>query len=142
MLDVVSCEADARRQRYLKTRLQLAHLPYVKTFEQFDFDFQPSIDERQIQELRTLRFIHEASNVIFLGPPGVGKTHLSVALAEAAIQAGFGAYFITAHDMFADLSKAIREGRLQWRMRIYLAPKVLIIDEMGATIFFQLVSAR
>lgn len=150
LLDVVGCEADARRQRYLKTRLQLAHLPYVKTFEQFDFDFQPSIDERQIQELRTLRFIHEASNVIFLGPPGVGKTHLSVALAEAAIQAGFGAYFITAHDMVADLSKAIREGRLQRRMRIYLAPKVLIIDEMGylpldemgATIFFQLVSAR
>jgi DNA replication protein DnaC len=129
LLDVVRCEADARRQRYLKTRLQLAHLPYVKTFEQFDFDFQPSIDQRQIQELRTLRFIHEASNVIFLGPPGVGKTHLSVALAEAAIQAGFGAYFITAHDLVADLSKAIREGRLQRRMRIYLAPKVLIIDE-------------
>ena len=61
LLDVVRCEADARRQRYLKTRLQLAHLPYVKTFEQFDFDFQPSIDQRQIQELRTLRFIHEAS---------------------------------------------------------------------------------
>ena len=148
LLDVVSAEADARRQRYLKTRLQLAHLPYVKTFEQFDFDFQPSIDERQIQELRTLRFVHEASNVIFLGPPGVGKTHLSVALAEAAIQAGFGAYFITAHDLIADLSKAIREGRLQRRMRIYLAPKVLIVDEMGylpldelgATIFFQLVS--
>ena len=150
LLDVVNTEADARRQRYLKTRLQLAHLPYVKTFEQFDFDFQPSIDERQIAELRTLRFVHEASNVIFLGPPGVGKTHLSVALAEAAIQAGFGAYFITAHDLVADLSKAIREGRLERRMRIYLAPKVLVVDErgylpldeLGATIFFQLVSAR
>ncbi len=61
-------------------------------------------DERQIRELRTLRFIHEASNVIFLGPPGVGKTHLSVALAEAAIQAGLGAYFMTAHDLVHDLS--------------------------------------
>jgi DNA replication protein DnaC len=150
LLEVLSTEAEARRQRYLKTRLQLAHLPYVKTFDQFDFDFQPSIDERQIQELRTLRFVHEASNVIFLGPPGVGKTHLAVALAEAAIQAGFGAYFMTAHDMVTDLGKAIREGRLDRRMRIYLAPKVLIIDEMGylpldemgATIFFQLVSAR
>jgi DNA replication protein DnaC len=86
--DVMSTESDARRQRYLKTRLQLAHLPYVKTFDQFDFGFQPSIDERQIRELRTLRFIHEASNVILLGPPGVGKTHLAVALAEAAIQSG------------------------------------------------------
>src|SRR4029434_215387 len=149
LLDVLTVEVEARRQRYLKTRLQLAHLPYVKTFEQFDFSFQPSIDERQIRELRTLRFIHEASNVILLGPPGVGKTHLSVALAEAAIQAGFGAYFMTAHDLVHDLGRAYREGRLDRRMRVYLAPKVLIIDEMGylplddmgATIFFQLVSA-
>jgi DNA replication protein DnaC len=148
--ELLGCEVDARRTRYLRARLQLAHLPFVKTFEQFDFGFQPSIDERQMRELRTLRFVHEASNVIFLGPPGVGKTHLSVALAEAAIQAGFGAYFITAHDLVTDLGRAYREGRLDRRMRIYLAPKVLVIDEMGylplddlgATIFFQLVSAR
>src|ERR1700684_2592985 len=76
LLEVMSVEADARKQRYMKTRLQLAHLPYIKTFDQFDFGFQPSIDERQIRELRTLRFIHEASNVVLLGPPGVGKTHI------------------------------------------------------------------
>src|ERR1700753_4084448 len=96
LLEVLSAEADARRQRYLKTRLQLAHLPYIKTFDQFDFSFQPSIDERQIRELRTLRFVHDASNVILLGPPGVGKTHLAVALAETAIQSGQAAYFMTA----------------------------------------------
>ncbi|MBV8867680.1 MAG: IS21-like element helper ATPase IstB [Acidobacteriaceae bacterium] len=148
--ETLSCEIEARRSRYLRARLQLAHLPFVKTFDQFDFGFQPSIDERQINELRTLRFVHEASNVIFLGPPGVGKTHLSVALAEASIQAGFGAYFMTAHDIVGDLGRAYREGRLDRRMRVYLAPKILIIDEMGylpldelgATIFFQLVSAR
>jgi DNA replication protein DnaC len=148
--ELLGCEIDARRSRYLRARLQLAHLPFLKTFDQFDFTFQPSIDERQIRELRTLRFVHEASNVIFLGPPGVGKTHLSVALAEASIQAGFGAYFMTAHDIVGDLGRAYREGRLDRRMRVYLAPKVLIIDEMGylplddlgATIFFQLVSAR
>jgi DNA replication protein DnaC len=148
--ELLACEVDARRSRYLRARLQLAHLPFLKTFDQFDFAFQPSIDERQIRELRTLRFVHEASNAIFLGPPGVGKTHLSVALAQAAIQAGFGAYFMTAHDLVDDLGRAYREGRLDRRMRVYLAPKVLIIDEMGylpldelgATIFFQLVSAR
>lgn len=150
LLEVMTAESDARRQRYLKTRLQLAHLPYLKTLDQFDFGFQPSIDERQIRELRTLRFVHEASNVILLGPPGVGKTHLAVALAEASIRAGQAAYFMTAHDLVDDLGRAYREGRLERRMKVYLAPKVLVIDEMGylplddmgATIFFQLVSAR
>lgn len=76
----------------MKTRLQLAHLPYVKTFDPFDFGFQPSIDERQIRELRTLRLVHEASNVILLGPPGGGKTHLAVALAETAIRRAKGSH--------------------------------------------------
>ena len=150
LAELLECEVSARRERYLRTRMRLAHLPAVKTLEGFDFSFQPSLDERQVRELQTLRFVSEASNVILLGPPGVGKTHLAIALAVEAVRAGHGAYFITAHDLVSDLGKAARENRLDRRLRVYLAPKVLVIDEMGylpldtlgATIFFQLVSAR
>ena len=82
---LVEDELSAQKDRAFKTRLRLARLPFQKTLADFDFAFQPSIDERQINELATLRFVHEAGNVVFLGPPGVGKTHLSVALAMEAI---------------------------------------------------------
>ena len=150
LLGVLQTEKEYRTSRILQTRTRMASLPYAKTLSQFDFTFQPSIDERQIKDLQTLRFISEAGNVILLGPPGVGKTHLAVGLAIEAIKGGFGAYFITANDLINDLGKAAREGRLEQRMRLYLRPKVLIVDEVGylpldpigATIFFQLVSAR
>lgn len=150
LLGVLETEKQYRGNRALLTRMRMANFPYTKSLAQFDFSFQPSIDERQIRELQTLRFASEAENVILLGPPGVGKTHLSVGLAMESIAGGFGAYFITAHDLVADLGKAAREGRIERRMRIYLHPKVLVIDEVGylpldpvgATIFFQLVSAR
>jgi len=118
--------------------------------DQFDFAFQPSIDEREMRELRTLRFVHEAGNVLFLGPPGVGKTHLAVALTEEAIRAGFSAQFITVQDLVSDLGRAARAGRLAQRLRAFITPKVLVVDEIGylpldevgATLFFQLVTAR
>lgn len=102
LLEVVSAEADGRKQRYLKTRLQLAHLRYLKTFDQFDFAFQPSIDERQIRELRTLRFVHEASNMILPGPPAVGNRQIHSA-GEAILRSG---------DRYVDSRD---KGRLQTR---------------------------
>lgn len=150
LAELLECEVSARRIRYLRTRMRLAHFPALKTLESFDFGFQPSLDERQVRELQTLRFVHECRNVVLLGPPGVGKTHLAIGLAVEAVRSGYGAYFITAHDLVADLGRAMRENRLDRRLRVYTAPKVLVIDEMGylpldafgATIFFQLVSAR
>jgi len=150
LLEVLTTEKEFRTTRIMQTRTRMASLPYAKTLAQFDFSFQPSIDERQIKELQTLRFISESGNVILLGPPGVGKTHIAVGLAMEAIRGGFGAYFITANDLVNDLGRAAREGKLDQRMRQFTRPKVLIVDEVGylpldpigATIFFQLVSAR
>jgi len=148
--ELLACEVSARAARQLAMRLRLAKLPFEKSLESFDFAFQPSIEERQVRELATLRFVHEKSNVIVLGPPGVGKTHLCVALCVEAIRAGFSALFVTAHHLITDLSRALREGRLEARLRLYVSPKVLVIDEMGylpldergATLLFQLVTAR
>lgn len=150
LADLMACEATVRKERALQTRIRRARLPMVRRFSEFEFGFQPSIDRRQIRELETLRFLHDQSNVIFLGPPGVGKTHLSIALVMEALEAGHSAYFVTAHDLVADLSRAAQENRMDARMRTYLTPKLLVIDEMGylpldavgATLFFQLIGAR
>lgn len=150
LLEVLEAEVRSRNETRLKNAVKRARLPFARTLEAFDFSFQPSIDEREIRELRTLRFIHEAGNVLFLGPPGVGKTHLAVALTLEAIGAGFSAQFITVQDLVSDLGRAARENRLERRLRAFITPKILVVDEIGylpldevgATLFFQLVTAR
>ena len=150
LTDLLGVETNARRERYLVTRTRLAHFPFRRTLEMFDFSFQPSVDERQVRELSTLAFVADAANVIMLGPPGVGKTHLAVGLGVKAIEHGHGVYFVKAHHLIEDLRRAHSEQRLDRRMRVYLSPKVLIVDEFGvwpydrtaATLLFALISAR
>ena len=105
--------------------IQIAHFPAVKTLEDFDFKFQPSIDHKLLRELATGRFIANAENVLRFGPPGVGKTHLAIALGRAAVEAGHSVLFVTATSLLAQLSRAQVEGKLADQIAFYAKPKLL-----------------
>jgi len=147
LLELEVEETRARRQR---GRLRYARYPVHKTLADFDFDFQPSLDRKQVAELSTLRFVEEKSNVILLGPPGVGKTHLAIALGVAASEAGYRTYFTSAADMVQTLQTAHLEGLASLKLRTYVQPSLLVIDELGylpldqasANWIFQVVSRR
>jgi len=147
---LLEAEVDATEQRRLTGRLRFSKLPARKTLDQFDHDAQPGLDRRMIDELATLRFIAEKANVLLIGPPGVGKTHLAVALGHQAVEAGYRVYYTTAADLVARTSRAAIEGRWQTTMRFWNGPQVLIVDELGylpmpghdASHLFQVISRR
>jgi DNA replication protein DnaC len=134
----------------LDRRMKCASFPVIKTLEEFNFDFQPSIERTVIEDLATLRFIHNTENLILLGPPGVGKSHIAIALGIKAVKAGFSAYFVNTSNLIERLKKANREEVLEKKMRGFTKYKLLIIDEMGylpfdeegAHCLFQLISKR
>lgn len=124
---VLSLEVEARKQTAHQNRRKAARLPVSKTLDAFDFSFQPSLNERQVRELADLSFVRTHSNVIFLGPPGVGKTHLALSLAESALGAGYSVFFSTLTEL------ASQQHTLKSRLRRSIAPQVLVIDEIGYT---------
>src|SRR5437764_10399858 len=130
---VLALAVAARPHTAQQNRRKGARLPVSKTLEAFDFSFQSSIPERQVRELADLSFVHTHSNVIFLGPPGVGKTHLALSLAEKALDAGYSVLFSTLRDLIEDLEQASQQHALKARLRRYITPQVLVIDEIGYT---------
>ena len=147
---LLSKEVKHQKSRHVETRIRYSGIPFRKTLEQFDFSFQPSIDRKLVDDLMTLRFIHNMENAVFLGPPGVGKTHLSVAIAMQAMQSGIPAYYVSAVKLVQTMKKDFASSRMQYRLATYNRFPLMIVDEIGylplgreeSNLFFQLVSYR
>jgi DNA replication protein DnaC len=146
----LASEVEGREQQALARRLKSARIPAKKTLAGFEFSFQPALSERRVRELADLSFVRTCTNVIFLGPPGTGKTHLSLALADAALTAGHSVLFTTLSELAVTLESASHPGLLRQRLRRSIVPSLLVIDEVGYTRlseaqarhFFELVAAR
>lgn len=143
-------ELSERHARTVALNLQFARFPTLKRLGDFDYKAQPSLDPKLIDELATGRYLAEGRNVILLGPPGVGKTHLAIGLGVACAEMGHRAYFVSAVELARKLSLALAENRLHREMKNFTRPKLLIIDEVGylaldptqASLLFQVISQR
>ncbi|MGA9525983.1 MAG: IS21-like element helper ATPase IstB [Myxococcaceae bacterium] len=143
-------EIDAKQRKRTTMGINIAHFPAVKTLEDFDFKIQPSVDQRLVRELATGRYIPQGENVLIFGAPGVGKTHLAIALGRAGVETGHSVLFVSATTLLAALAKAESDGQLKDKLNYFAKPKLLVIDELGylpfekraAHLFFQLVTRR
>lgn len=147
---LVSQEILSKQERALRQRLGQAKFPLIKTLDKFEFSFNASVPKQKILKLVEGDFVNQKENVILMGPPGVGKTHLALAMAYAACQKGTKTFFVTAADLINGLYASLADHSLEKQLKAYTAPKLLIIDEVGflpfdqkgADLFFQVISKR
>ena len=151
LAQLVAAQATADRDRRLAARMRYARFPFHRRVADFDFDFQPSVDRKLVEDLASLRFIDEQRPILLLGQPGCGKTHLAIALAIRAVEAGYRGYFTTADAMTKTLLRADHDGTAPTKIKAYTAPTVLVIDDVGliplrtgaeAAWFFEVVNTR
>lgn len=150
LYELTRLELQLKEEKIIYGCVRTAGFPFKKRFEDYDFDFQPSVNKEKILDFKNLRFIENQENIIFVGTPGVGKTHLAISIGIEAASNRNSTYFINCNDLISNLKKANIENRLMSRLNHYAKYKVLIIDEMGflpidregANLLFQLINKR
>lgn len=149
-LKLSNYEVDFKEQSVSRSMIKTAAFPFVKELKDFDFEFQHSINEQEIKELTSLGFIEKNENIVFLGPSGVGKTHLATSVGRSAVKKRVSTYFIKCNDLLQQLKRAKLENRLDAKLKHFSKYRLLIIDEIGylpinkedSNLFFQLIDMR
>lgn len=148
--ELTNLELNFKKEKAITSLVRMAGFPYQKTLNDFNFDFQPSINKDKIMDLKNLRFLENKENILFVGSPGVGKTHLATSIGIEAASNRYSTYFISCHDLISNLKKANYENRLQEKLKNYEKYSLLIIDEVGylpidkegGNLLFQLINRR
>lgn len=150
LYELTNYEVNLKEQRVMSHSVKTANFPYIKTFEDFDFSYQPSLNKEQILDFKNLRFIENRENILFIGTPGVGKTHLATSIGIESAKNHNATYFINCNDLILQLKRAHMENRLEERLKHFSKYKLLIIDEVGflplddesSNLLFQLITKR